>query len=110
MKREDLIAAIARAFAEPEFAETPPAREAVARAIDMLDRGEARVAEPGPDGWIVNAWVRMAVLLYFRQTPAQTLLAGPFEYRDKVPVKRGLEAQGIRLVPPGMIRYGAFLE
>lgn len=101
---------ITRAFAEPDFSGSAGALAAVREAIDLLDRGEIRVAEPSGTGWSVHAWVRMAVLLYFRQTPASTMHSGPFEYRDKVPLKKNLEAQGIRLVPPGAVRYGAFLE
>jgi 2,3,4,5-tetrahydropyridine-2-carboxylate N-succinyltransferase len=52
----------------------------------------------------------MAVLLYFRLHAPRVIEIGPFEYRDKIPLKRNLEAQGIRLVPPGAVRYGAFLE
>jgi 2,3,4,5-tetrahydropyridine-2,6-dicarboxylate N-succinyltransferase len=107
-----LRATIERAFADPKAAESEEARRAVREAVDLLDRGEIRVAEPvpGPERWRVNAWVRMAILLYFRQMPAQTIAAPPFEYRDKIPLKTGLERQGIRVVPPGTVRYGAFLE
>jgi 2,3,4,5-tetrahydropyridine-2,6-dicarboxylate N-succinyltransferase len=103
-------ATITRAFAEPDFAGTAGARAAVEDALELLDRGQIRVAEPSPAGWRINAWVRMAVVLYFRQTAARSLQVGPIEYRDKVPLKKNLEAQGIRLVPPGAVRYGAFLE
>ncbi len=105
-----LRATIVRAFEEPDFSGSAGAQAAVQEAIDLLDRGLIRVAEPSGDGWKVNAWVRMAVLLYFRQTPAYTMHSGLFEYRDKVPLKKNLESQGIRLVPPGAVRYGAFLE
>jgi 2,3,4,5-tetrahydropyridine-2,6-dicarboxylate N-succinyltransferase len=108
--RAALRVAIIRAFEDPEFAGSAAARAAVDEALGLLDRGVIRVAEPSAEGWVVNGWVRMAILLYFRQTPAQNLQSGLFEYRDKVPLKRNLEAQGIRLVPPGAIRYGAFLE
>lgn len=101
---------IARAFDDPRFAATDEARAAVAETIDLLDQGRVRVAEPTPTGWIQNHWVRMAVVLYFRQTATETISASPFEYRDKVPLKRNLEEREIRLVPPGAIRHGAFLE
>lgn len=101
---------IDQAFDDPEFASGAKAKAAVVETVGLLDTGRIRVAEPGPDGWIQNQWVRKAVVLYFRQTDAGTITSGPFEYRDKVPLKRNLEEQGIRLVPPGAIRYGAFLE
>jgi 2,3,4,5-tetrahydropyridine-2-carboxylate N-succinyltransferase len=84
--------------------------EAVHRTIGRLDRGELRVAEPTADGWSVNVWVKEAILLYFRIAEMHTTEAGPFEYHDKIPTKRGLAAQGVRVVPPGTVRYGAFCE
>ena len=75
--------------------------EAVEAAIEMLDRGEVRVAEPDGDGWRVNAWAKQAVLLYFRVRGLETTEAGPFEYHDKLPLKRGYEALGVRVVPAG---------
>ena len=110
MNHVQLQATITRAFDDPDFAETVEARAAVGETIDLLDRGTLRVADPSPAGWTQNPWVRMAIVLYFRQTAAETVCAGPFEYRDKVPLKRDLERWGIRLVPPGAIRRGAFLE
>lgn len=105
-----LRAIVERAFGEPAIAESEVARRAVVETIDLLDRGAIRVAEPVRDGWRVNAWARMAILLYFRQTPAEPIAIPPFEYRDKIPLKHDLERQGIRVVPPGVVRYGAFLE
>lgn len=86
------------------------AREAVLRTIAALDRGELRVAAPTTTGWVVNTWVKEAILLYFRLTEVVTIGVGPFEYHDKIPTKTGLAAQGIRVVPPGTVRYGAFCE
>lgn len=83
----------------------------VARAVVAeLDAGRVRVAEPTPSGWVVNEWVKQAILLWFRHAPMETTVAGPAEYHDKVPLKRGLAEQGIRVVPPGAVRYGSFLE
>lgn len=85
-------------------------REAVAEIIDQLDRGLLRVAEPDDTGcWHVNEWVKKAVLLYFPLCGMQTLEAGPMEYRDKIPLKHGLEARGVRVVPPAVARYGSYL-
>ena len=75
---------------------------AVEATIELLDGGSVRVAEPdgGRDGsWHVNAWVRQAVLLYFRVRGLETSEVGPFEYHDKLPLKHGYEAQGVRVVP-----------
>src|SRR5690606_3310276 len=99
---------IASAFA----GETPleEARDAVEETIDALDRGTVRVAERGEDGWTVNAWVKEAILLYFRLREMETVEVGAYEYHDKIPLKKGLAEQGVRVVPPGAVRYGAHCE
>jgi 2,3,4,5-tetrahydropyridine-2-carboxylate N-succinyltransferase len=86
------------------------ARPAVEATIAALDRGEVRVAEQRDGEWGVNEWVKRAILLYFRLAGLETMEAGPFEYHDKIPTKRGLAAAGVRVVPPGTVRYGAFCE
>jgi 2,3,4,5-tetrahydropyridine-2,6-dicarboxylate N-succinyltransferase len=86
------------------------ATDAVGDTIARLDRGELRVAEKGADGWVVHEWVKRAILLYFRLAELTTSTAGPLEFYDKIPVKRGLAAAGVRVVPPGTVRYGAFCE
>ena len=79
--------------------------------IAALDRGDVRVAEPDEsDGWRVNADVQAAILDYFRERQMEPRELGPFEYHDKIPLKRGYEALGVRVVPPGTARYGAFLS
>lgn len=86
------------------------AAEAVRDTIARLDSGELRVAEKGSDGWVVNEWVKRAILLYFRLAELETWEVGPFEFHDKIPLKSGLAAAGVRVVPPGVVRYGAFCE
>lgn len=86
------------------------AEPAVRRTIADLDRGEVRVAEPVDGGWVVNEWVKQAILLYFRLAELETWDSGVIEYHDKIPPKRDLAAAGIRVVPPGVVRYGAFCE
>jgi 2,3,4,5-tetrahydropyridine-2-carboxylate N-succinyltransferase len=78
--------------------------------IAALDRGEARVAEPAGDDWRVNADVQEAILDYFRERQMEPREVGPFEYHDKIPLKRGYEELGVRVVPPAVARYGAFLS
>jgi 2,3,4,5-tetrahydropyridine-2-carboxylate N-succinyltransferase len=84
--------------------------EAVERAIALLDRGEARVAERGTDGWVVNEWAKKAILLLFRLREMEPIEVGPFEYLDKVPLKRDYAERGVRVVPPAVARYGSFLS
>ena len=86
------------------------ARPAVDRTIAALDAGQVRVAEKVDGDWIVNLWVKEAIMLYFRLSEVKPMEAGPFEYFDKIPTKRNLAAAGVRVVPPGTVRYGAFCE
>lgn len=82
---------------------------AIRNVIDLLDKGELRVAEPIADGWQVNEWVKKAVVLYFPIQKMETLEAGIFEYHDKIPLKRNFAARGIRVVPNAVARHGAFI-
>jgi 2,3,4,5-tetrahydropyridine-2-carboxylate N-succinyltransferase len=78
--------------------------------IAALDRGEVRVAEPVGDDWRVNADVQSAILDYFRSRQMEPREVGPFEYHDKIPLKSGYDELGVRVVPPAVARYGAFLS
>jgi 2,3,4,5-tetrahydropyridine-2-carboxylate N-succinyltransferase len=84
----------------------------VTEAIDLLDRGEARIAEVDPvtDGVVVHQWLKQAVLMLFRLRSMETLEVGPFEYADKLPLKHHFAAAGVRLVPGASARWGAFLD
>ncbi len=86
------------------------AADAVFEAIAALDRGEIRVAEKHDGAWTVNEWVKQAILLYFQLTEVEVMQAGPFQYHDKIPTKQNLAESGVRVVPPGTVRYGAFCE
>jgi 2,3,4,5-tetrahydropyridine-2-carboxylate N-succinyltransferase len=82
----------------------------VEATLAELDAGRLRVAEQRDGAWITHGWIQQAISLYFRLRPAATLEVGPFEFHDKVPLKRDLAARGVRVVPPGVARYGSFLE
>lgn len=82
----------------------------VEETIALLDRGEVRVAEPVGGDWRVNEWVKKAILLYFRLRKVEPLEAGGLHFLDKIPVKSDHAARGVRVVPPGVARYGAFLS
>ena len=84
--------------------------QAVEEMMESLDCGQIRVAEKIDGAWQVHAWIKQGILLYFRQAPMQIWEMGPGEFYDKIPLKRGLKEAGVRLVPPGAIRRGAFLE
>ena len=85
-------------------------RAAVEEALAGLDDGTLRVAEKVDGEWMVNGWLKKAILLYFRHAEMAVHEIGPYEFYDKIPLKKNLEAQGVRLVPPGHIRYGAHIE
>jgi 2,3,4,5-tetrahydropyridine-2-carboxylate N-succinyltransferase len=86
-------------------------QEAVGQVLELLDRGELRVAEPTPTGaWRVNDWVKKAVVLFFPLQQMVTIEVGPFEFHDKIPLKRQYAQQGVRVVPHAIARYGSFLE
>ena len=82
----------------------------IVETIDLLDRGDLRVAEPGPDGWVVNEWAKKAILLYFRLKKVEPMDIGGLRFLDKIPVKRVDPSLGVRVVPPGVARHGAFLS
>ncbi|MFT5686048.1 MAG: 2,3,4,5-tetrahydropyridine-2-carboxylate N-succinyltransferase [Myxococcota bacterium] len=85
-------------------------RDAIEEALAGLDDGTLRVAEKIDGEWVVNGWLKKAILLYFRHAEMAVHEIGPYEFYDKIPLKKNLEAQGVRLVPPGHIRYGAHIE
>jgi 2,3,4,5-tetrahydropyridine-2,6-dicarboxylate N-succinyltransferase len=85
------------------------AREAVRSAIDLLDRGEARVAEVDGDRVVVHEWLKQAILLLFRLSEMETVELGPFEYADKIPLKHHYEEAGVRVVPGGSARWGSYV-
>jgi 2,3,4,5-tetrahydropyridine-2,6-dicarboxylate N-succinyltransferase len=78
--------------------------------VEKLDKGELRVAEPGATGWQVNEWVKKAVILYFPIQHMETIEVGPFEFHDKIKLKRNYKELGVRVVPHAIARYGSFLS
>jgi len=88
----------------------PQAQEAVLETLASLDRGQIRVAEKVGDDWVVHTWIKQAILLYFAVARMEVLEVGPFEFHDKIPLKKGLAKARVRVVPPGVARYGSFLE
>jgi 2,3,4,5-tetrahydropyridine-2-carboxylate N-succinyltransferase len=102
---------VSAAYADRTLLADPAHRAAVLDTMSALDRGELRVATREADGsWSVHAWLKEAILLYFSLREIETLEVGPFEFRDKIPLKHDLAAAGVRVVPPGVARFGSFLE
>ena len=82
---------------------------AIRQVIEHLDKGTLRVAEPKGNDWQVNEWVKKAVVLYFPIQQMKTIEVGPFEFHDKMELKKNYEALGVRVVPHAVARYGVFL-
>jgi 2,3,4,5-tetrahydropyridine-2-carboxylate N-succinyltransferase len=104
---------IEAAFAQRSLLQDRAHAQAVLDTIEQLDKGKLRVATPPetPDGeWTTHAWIKQAVLLYFGLRGMEKLEVGPFEFYDKIPLKRDLDKANVRVVPPGTARYGSFLE
>ena len=93
-----------------EALQDPSAAAVVEQVVGLVDSGELRVAEPAGDGWQVNEWVKQAIVLYFRVRAMETIELGPYEYHDKVPLKRGWAERGVRVVPPATVRHGAYVS
>jgi 2,3,4,5-tetrahydropyridine-2-carboxylate N-succinyltransferase len=106
---------IGAAFADRALLQEPAHAAAVFEVIAALDSGPLRVASPPAEGdvggkWTTHGWVKEAILLYFALQKMEVMEVGPFEFHDKIPLKKGFAAAGVRVAPPGTVRYGAFLE
>lgn len=115
MAHQDDQGRVEAAFRDRSLLSNPEHEQAVRDTIAALDAGTVRVAErreraDGTAEWITNAWAKEAILLFFALQKMSVIEVGPFEYHDKIPTKHGLDAAGVRVVPPGTVRYGAFLE
>ncbi len=107
---ESLRALVEQAFSDRSKLNDPAVRQAVHAAVAALDAGTLRVAEKKGGTWEVNVWAKQAILLYFAVTDMQQWEVGPLVFHDKIPVKHHLDKAGVRVVPPGTVRYGAFVE
>lgn len=84
-------------------------QNAIREVIEEVDKGRLRVASPGEGGWVVNEWVKKAILLYFGIQPMQKWEAGPMEFYDKMLLKSDYASLGVRAVPHAVARYGAYI-
>ena len=82
---------------------------AIREVIEEVDKGRLRVAAPNGNDWVVNEWVKQAILMYFGIQQMQTWELAPFEFHDKMLLKSGYAALGVRAVPHAVARYGAYL-
>ncbi len=106
----DLQQIIESAWDNRELLKETTTVNAIRSVVDLLDKGELRVAEPVTNGWQVNEWVKKAVVLYFPIQKMETLEAGIFEYHDKIPLKKNFAERGIRVVPNAVARHGSYIS
>ncbi len=92
-----------------ELLQNEDSKITIREVIRQLDLGELRVAEPTESGWKVNEWVKKAVVMYFPIQKMETIEVGPFEFHDKMPLKRNYAEKGVRVVPHAVAREGAFI-
>jgi 2,3,4,5-tetrahydropyridine-2-carboxylate N-succinyltransferase len=109
-KMKDIRAVIEQAWEQRELLQQEETQNAVRAVVDALDSGTLRVAEPTENGWQVNEWVKKAVVLYFPIQKMETIEVGPFEFHDKIPLKRNYAEKGVRVVPHAVARHGSFIE
>ena len=101
---------IENAWENRELLKEKSTTNAIREVIELLDLGTLRVAEPTSSGWQVNEWIKKAVVMYFPIQKMETHEVGIFEYHDKMLIKTGYAEKGIRIVPPAVARYGAYIS
>jgi len=101
---------IEKAWADRELLKSTETQNAIREVVAQLDKGKLRVAEPSNDGWKVNEWIKKAVILYFPIQQMETIEVGPFEFRDKIALKRNYKELGVRVVPHAIARHGSFVN
>lgn len=100
---------IEQAWNDRELLQNIEVIKAIQEVISMLNQGTLRVAEPNNNSWIVNEWIKKAILLYFQIQPMQKIANTPFEFYDKIPLKHDFDVSGIRVVPHAIARYGSYI-
>lgn len=106
---EQLRSFVEQAWTERHLLQQEVYSRNVISVIEKLDTGELRVAEPINDTWQVNEWIKKAVILYFLLRQMETIEAGPLEFHDKIPLKKGFAKLQVRVVPHAIARYGSYL-
>ncbi len=102
---------INKAWKNRELIKNEEVKGTILDVVNDLDLGVLRVAEPANDGeWKVNEWVKKAVVLYFPIAKMETIEVGPFEFHDKIPLKKNYADLGVRMVPHAIARHGSFLQ
>lgn len=107
---EEIKSIIEKAYDNREMLSEASVQDAIREAMHLLDQGTVRVAEPDGGDWKVNIWIKKAISLYFPIQKMETIEVGPFEFHDKIPLKKNHAKAGVRVVPHAIARYGSFQE
>ena len=107
---KDLQSIIEKAWDDRSLLAKNETRDAIREVVRLLDKGEIRIAEKLESQWVVNEWLKKAVIMFFPINDMEGSKSGIFEYYDKIPLKGGFEQAGVRVVPPATVRYGAFIN
>ncbi|MCK4677182.1 MAG: 2,3,4,5-tetrahydropyridine-2,6-dicarboxylate N-succinyltransferase [Bacteroidales bacterium] len=111
---EELKKIIESSWEKRDLINEPVTQNAIREVIEMLDKGKIRVADPpdereAKDVWKVNEWIKKAVILYFPLQGMETTTVGPFEFHDKIALKKNYKDLGVRVVPHAIARYGSYI-
>ncbi|MBE0648619.1 MAG: 2,3,4,5-tetrahydropyridine-2,6-dicarboxylate N-succinyltransferase [Bacteroidales bacterium] len=106
---EDIRSLIEKAWEDREMLKQEETRQAIRLVIDLLDKGKLRVADYSGAEWVTFDWIKKGVILYFLIQKMETIQVDPFEYYDKIPLKKDYGRLGVRVVPPAVARYGSFI-
>jgi 2,3,4,5-tetrahydropyridine-2-carboxylate N-succinyltransferase len=101
---------IEKAWEDRELLKKNDVKKSILNVIEKLDNGELRVASPTKKGWIINEWIKKAVILYFPIKKMETMNAGPLEFHDKIPLKSNYAKKNIRVVPHAVARKGSYIS
>jgi 2,3,4,5-tetrahydropyridine-2,6-dicarboxylate N-succinyltransferase len=101
---------IEKTWLDRDLLKSAESQNAVREVVDLLDKGKLRVAEPDGDNWKVNEWIKKAVIMYFPIQHMEVIEVGPFEFHDKIALKKDYKNLGVRVVPHAIARYGSFVN
>jgi 2,3,4,5-tetrahydropyridine-2-carboxylate N-succinyltransferase len=101
---------IESAWLDRDLLKKEEVKAGIRQVVELLDKGKVRVAEPAGQNWIVNEWIKKAVILYFPIQQMETIEVGPFEFHDKIALKKNYKELGVRVVPSAVARYGSYLS
>ena len=104
------IELVNRAWEDRSLLKDPSVVILIKKVIKFIDEGELRIAEPDGNDWKINEWAKKAVVMFFQIQEMEVIEVGPFEFHDKIPLKTGYKAKGVRVVPHAIARYGAYVS